>query len=270
MKKLIILSLVLVIVPQIAMAAWWNPFSWGIFHRAERANEAMITNAEKKADKPIPDAKPTASPLTGVAPHTVNFSIPLTKGFNYGGVYYTIAYGDGGAAGFDVCTTSCPQHLTLSHAYAAGTYTAVITLRTQCGSWECLGPSKEAARFNIVVSENTSVQAPIKTINKLSGVYNYSNGGLGFLIPQYHLGTHEVSHFITVTFRNQSEALKMLKIDVSKTCDKGLSTSIGGSTVDTIEVSGYDNEKAVKDWKEEVVFERVVSASAPVLSCATN
>lgn len=175
MKKLAVLALLAILVPQIAMAAWWNPLSWGIFHRSERATEVLKINAEKKSEKKAeqkvenkvekpattvkiddqklpPTVKPTASILSGLAPLTVNFKVPTIKGYNYDGVYYTIVFGDGDAAGFEKCDSACPSELTKSHMYlSTGFYTAVVTVRTQCGSWECLGPGKEVARFEIQV-----------------------------------------------------------------------------------------------------------------------
>lgn len=40
-------ALVFLIVPQIALAAWWNPFSWSIFHRSETKTQVLENRAKK-------------------------------------------------------------------------------------------------------------------------------------------------------------------------------------------------------------------------------
>ncbi len=89
----------------------------------------------------------TASPTSGNTPLNVNFKVSATDSSDSSGVYYTIVFGDGEAAGFS--RTSCPS---LSHAYVtSGTYTAIVTKRTQCSSWECLGPSTDIGTATITV-----------------------------------------------------------------------------------------------------------------------
>lgn len=52
-KYLSILAILLVISPSIALASWWNPFSWSIFHRADKTAilESRINELEKKLDE---------------------------------------------------------------------------------------------------------------------------------------------------------------------------------------------------------------------------
>lgn len=64
MKKYIsALLLILLIIPSVALASWWNPFSWKVFHRKEKAEiaiETKVLNTEsidKKTTEPI--NKPT-------------------------------------------------------------------------------------------------------------------------------------------------------------------------------------------------------------------
>ncbi len=86
------------------------------------------------------------SPQAGSAPLNVNFYLSRTDGDD-DGVYYTIVFGDGEAGGFPRNSIS-----TISHTYkSSGTYKAVVTRRTECSSWECLGESKEIKTLDITV-----------------------------------------------------------------------------------------------------------------------
>jgi len=88
-----------------------------------------------------------ASPPSGPAPLAVIFSIQATDSTTESGVYYTIIFGDEEAGGFPRSANP-----TLLHTYGAyGTYVATVTRRTQCSSWECLGPSSELGRVTITV-----------------------------------------------------------------------------------------------------------------------
>ena len=89
----------------------------------------------------------SAYPISGTAPLSVNFKISATDSSDDSGIYYTIVFGDGEAAGFS--RTSSPS---LSYTYSTpGTYTAVVTRMTQCSSWECLGPSTEVGTITVTV-----------------------------------------------------------------------------------------------------------------------
>lgn len=90
----------------------------------------------------------SASPTYGITPLNVTFRVAATDSDANSGVYYTIVYGDGEAGGF--ARTSNP---TMSHTYAnPGTYTAVLTRNTQCGSWECIGPSTTVGSVTITAT----------------------------------------------------------------------------------------------------------------------
>jgi len=52
MKKLIPILLFTLIIPQIVFAAWWNPFSWSIFHRNRPVVEAPLV-IEKNTEEII-------------------------------------------------------------------------------------------------------------------------------------------------------------------------------------------------------------------------
>lgn len=89
----------------------------------------------------------SANPTTGSAPLSVNFTIAATDSSADSGIYYTIVFGDGEAAGF-----SRVSNPTLSHTYAVqGIYTATITRNTQCSLWECLGPSTKIGTIQMTV-----------------------------------------------------------------------------------------------------------------------
>ena len=89
----------------------------------------------------------TSSPTSGTAPLTVNFSVQATDSTANSGIYYTIVFGDDEADGF-----SRSANPTLSHTYTVpGIYTATLTRRTKCGSWECIGPSSVLGTATITV-----------------------------------------------------------------------------------------------------------------------
>lgn len=55
MKKFISIAIALVVVPQLALAAWWNPFSWGIFKNGVNLppqSRATSTPAAATSTKP--------------------------------------------------------------------------------------------------------------------------------------------------------------------------------------------------------------------------
>lgn len=65
-KTVFVLFVLITIIPQIALASWWNPFSWNIFHKKEVAvpiqienNETVKTSEEKitELQKQINDLK---------------------------------------------------------------------------------------------------------------------------------------------------------------------------------------------------------------------
>lgn len=47
-KYLPVLFLVVFLVPSIAMASWWNPFTWKIFKKREPAPQVQVINTEKE------------------------------------------------------------------------------------------------------------------------------------------------------------------------------------------------------------------------------
>ena len=79
-KLFVVLLLVSLIVPQITLAAWWNPFSWGIwgkisqvFHRTDSQTQVLENRVKELENKlneqsaPTPDATGTNKPTnTGV------------------------------------------------------------------------------------------------------------------------------------------------------------------------------------------------------------
>ncbi len=97
-----------------------------------------------------PDVQASAFPVTGPVALAVKFTVPDVSGVDYEGrgIYYSIVYGDGQAGGF-------PRKppFTITHNYTSvGSYTAVVTLSTQCGVRECLGPTKIVSTFKIFVN----------------------------------------------------------------------------------------------------------------------
>jgi len=117
---------------------------------------AYLTLVKKPTTQPISVGQPqaqnqifSASPASGAAPLTVNFSISATDSSDSSGVYYTVVFGDGEAGGFPRTKT-----LVLSHTYnSPGTYSAVATRMTQCSSWECIGPSAAVGTVTITVRQ---------------------------------------------------------------------------------------------------------------------
>ena len=54
MKRLIPLFLVVFLIPQVALAAWWNPFSWGIFKKIDPQTQVLedrVKELEKKLEE---------------------------------------------------------------------------------------------------------------------------------------------------------------------------------------------------------------------------
>lgn len=49
-KYLAVLFLSVFIIPSVALASWWNPFSWNIFHKKEISIPIQTTNIEKIAE----------------------------------------------------------------------------------------------------------------------------------------------------------------------------------------------------------------------------
>lgn len=50
-KYLTALVLVAMIVPQVALASWWNPFSWGIFHKTDTKTQILETRFKEFESK---------------------------------------------------------------------------------------------------------------------------------------------------------------------------------------------------------------------------
>ena len=40
-KKFLGVLLMILVIPQIAFASWWNPFGWGIFHKADTKTQIL-------------------------------------------------------------------------------------------------------------------------------------------------------------------------------------------------------------------------------------
>lgn len=70
MKKILILGAVIAfIVPQIALASWWNPFSWNIFHKADTKTQILenrIQELEKKLEKEIATTTPAVKEVKNI------------------------------------------------------------------------------------------------------------------------------------------------------------------------------------------------------------
>lgn len=119
----------------------------------------------------------SASPLSGTAPLTVNFSVSATDSSESSGIYYTIVFGDESASPF-------PQtsKLTTSHTYTTpGSYEAVIIRNEKCSSWECMGPSTDIGHVVITVngtatSNPTKTSSPSLTITSPKGGHIIKNG----------------------------------------------------------------------------------------------
>ncbi len=94
-----------------------------------------------------PQSAFSAIPQGGAAPLQVSFSIPTIEGADYDGVYYTVVFGDGEAGGFP----RTPPFVLLHTYVSPGIYSAAITKRTQCSSWECLGEITEIGTATITV-----------------------------------------------------------------------------------------------------------------------
>src|ERR1035437_9589005 len=87
-KYLITLLLTVLIIPSIALASWWNPFSWSIFHKKEVVPSAQVeipkTPEEKINDlqKQLDDLKkqqqvPTSTTTTPVVNKEVKKTTPV-------------------------------------------------------------------------------------------------------------------------------------------------------------------------------------------------
>src|SRR3989338_4382985 len=112
------------------------------------------------------------------------------------------------------------------------------------------------------------------TTTRLEGVFSYLNGNFTFLV---FVNDNQDTHVIQITFSNQDEAIKKLDIDISKLDISKLPAdlptvewcSIMGESVATIDVTGYDTERAEKDWKDEVTLKTVVVPAVSSVFCAT-
>jgi len=58
MKKLMPLLLIAILLPQVAFAAWWNPFSWRIFQRGQNKFE-ILENRVKELEGKLENTTPT-------------------------------------------------------------------------------------------------------------------------------------------------------------------------------------------------------------------
>ena len=134
----------------------------------------------------------------------------------------------------------------------------------------------EVTLKTVVVPATFSVVCTNKedTTTRLEGVFSYNRGGLNFLV---FVNDNQGTHAIYITFSNQDEAIKMFDIDISKLDISKLPAdlptvewcSIMGESVATIDVTGYDTERAEKDWKDEVTLKTVVVPAVSSVFCAT-
>ena len=73
MKKYILtLFAIILIIPSIALASWWNPFSWGIFHKTQTPIVTPTTNTEpaKTPEEKISDLQKQLDDLKKQQPAT--------------------------------------------------------------------------------------------------------------------------------------------------------------------------------------------------------
>jgi hypothetical protein len=59
MKKFTYIAAALIIIPQFALAAWWNPFSWGVF----KSGKALPPQSQATSTPAATSAKPKVQPI---------------------------------------------------------------------------------------------------------------------------------------------------------------------------------------------------------------
>ena len=62
MRKVLLIALTALIIPQIAFAAWWNPFSWKVFQKSETKTQILenrVKELEQKLEKKVDVASST-------------------------------------------------------------------------------------------------------------------------------------------------------------------------------------------------------------------
>ena len=73
-KYILVLFLIMFIVPSVAMASWWNPFSWKVFHKKEVTPTVQI-EVQKTPEEKINELQKQLDELKNQQPKT----IPVTK-----------------------------------------------------------------------------------------------------------------------------------------------------------------------------------------------
>lgn len=77
-KYILILLLITTMVPSVALAAWWNPFTWNIFQKKQPVVEQVVSVpqvTEEKADKPVESTTQVSLPTFNTNTNT-NLSEP--------------------------------------------------------------------------------------------------------------------------------------------------------------------------------------------------
>lgn len=79
MKKYIIISLLTILVaPSVALASWWNPFTWSIFHRADTKTQ-VLENSIKKLGSNLKVATTTVTKSGINQPPKIPLKTPTTN-----------------------------------------------------------------------------------------------------------------------------------------------------------------------------------------------
>ena len=74
-KYFLVLSLIVVIIPSVAFASWWNPFSWSIFH----GNNTKTQIIENKMPEPISKNSNATTTTSTSSPKTVIKIVPTNS-----------------------------------------------------------------------------------------------------------------------------------------------------------------------------------------------
>jgi hypothetical protein len=91
MRKLVPILAIAILLPQVALAAWWNPFSWKVFHKTD--NTQVLENRVKELEKKLEQVAATSSPekkqISQQSPKPTSQPKTQTPASNTGGTNYS-------------------------------------------------------------------------------------------------------------------------------------------------------------------------------------
>jgi hypothetical protein len=168
---LIILLALAVIVPQVAMAAWWNPFSWGMWNRVfhfQRAEQKQEQNKDQDQVVCTMEAKqcPDGS---YVSRHGAKCEFDACPVVNVGK-----CEGDKDCPSIQCIKAPCGQNKCINNTCQTGLFWDVIYPFYSGVNWETVGPKKMTVPVSNIALEGYGVKGQ-GTINQNQDAQKFFN-----------------------------------------------------------------------------------------------